>query len=120
MPFRGIPLEAWQPAARDIRGWGLRVKAPPQTCAKLGIDESCKYPDIRAWGLAGGADLLGVGAMQRARHCLSLAAVAALTCGLGGNFPADTAYAENGLFSARRIIAVYRVDLAGFHLGDFY
>ena len=57
--------------------------------------------------------------MQRARHCLSLAAVAALTCGLGGNFPADTAYAENGLFSARRIIAVYRVDLAGFNLGDF-
>jgi len=57
--------------------------------------------------------------MQRARHCLSLAAVAALTCGLGGNFPADTAYAENSLFSARRIIAVYRVDLAGFNLGDF-
>jgi hypothetical protein len=57
--------------------------------------------------------------MQRARHCLSLAAVAALTCGLGGNFPAGTAYAENSPFSAARIIAVYRVDLAGFNLGDF-
>ena len=57
--------------------------------------------------------------MQRARHCLSFAAVAALTCGLGGNFPADTAHAENSLSSARRIVAVYRIDLAGFNLGDF-
>jgi Protein of unknown function (DUF3108) len=57
--------------------------------------------------------------MQRARHCLSLAAVAALTCGLGGNLPADTAYAENSLSTASRITAVYRVDLAGFNLGDF-
>jgi hypothetical protein len=57
--------------------------------------------------------------MQRARHCLSFAALAALTCGLGGNFPADTAYAENSLSSARRIVAVYRVDLAGFNLGNF-
>jgi hypothetical protein len=60
-----------------------------------------------------------VGAMQRARHCLSLAAVAALTCGLGGNLPTNTALAENGLSSANRITAVYRVDLAGFNLGDF-
>jgi len=57
--------------------------------------------------------------MQRARHCLSLAAVAALTCGLGGNLPADTAYAENSFSTASRITAVYRVDLAGFNLGDF-
>ena len=57
--------------------------------------------------------------MQRARHCLSLAAVAALTCGLGGNLPADTAYAENSLSAASRIVAVYRVDLAGFNLGEF-
>jgi hypothetical protein len=57
--------------------------------------------------------------MQRARHCLSLAAVAALTCGLGGNFPAGTAYAENSPSSASRITAVYRVDLGSFNLGDF-
>jgi hypothetical protein len=57
--------------------------------------------------------------MQRARHCLSLAAVAALTCGLGGSFPPGTAYAENSLSAANRITAVYRVDLAGFNLGDF-
>jgi hypothetical protein len=57
--------------------------------------------------------------MQRARHCLSFAAVAALTCGLGGNFPADTALAEDGLSSPSRITAVYRVDLAGFNLGNF-
>src|SRR5262245_40398136 len=25
---------------RHIRGWAFRVKAPPQTCGKLGIDES--------------------------------------------------------------------------------
>ena len=57
--------------------------------------------------------------MQRARHCLSLAAVAALTCGLGGNFPAGTAYAENSPSSASRITAVYRVGLGSFNLGDF-
>ena len=57
--------------------------------------------------------------MQRARHCLSLAAVAALTCGLGGNLPADSALAESSLSAANRIVAVYRVDLAGFNLGDF-
>jgi Protein of unknown function (DUF3108) len=57
--------------------------------------------------------------MQRARHCLRLAAVAALTCGLGGNFPADSAYAKDSLSGSSRITAVYRVDLAGFSLGDF-
>jgi hypothetical protein len=57
--------------------------------------------------------------MQVARHCLSLAAVAALTCGLGGSFSTETAYAENSLSSTSRIIAIYRVDLAGFNLGDF-
>ena len=31
----------------------------------------------------------------------------------------DSAYAENGLSTAARITAVYRVDLAGFNLGDF-
>ena len=63
--------------------------------------------------------MLGVGAMQRARHCLSLAAVAALTCGLGGHLPADTAYAENGVSTASRIVAVYRVDIGNFNLGEF-
>ena len=57
--------------------------------------------------------------MQRARHCLSLAGVAALTCGLGGNFPADTAYAESSLSGASWITAVYRVDLGNFNLGEF-
>ena len=57
--------------------------------------------------------------MQAARHCLSLAAVAALTGGLGGSFSTESAYAENSLSSASRIVAVYRVDLAGFNLGDF-
>ncbi len=57
--------------------------------------------------------------MQRARHCLSLAAVAALTCGLGGNLPADTAYAESSLSGLSRIVAVYRVDIGSFNLGDF-
>lgn len=57
--------------------------------------------------------------MQRARRCLSLAAVAALTCGLGDNLPVDSAYAENSLATAARITAVYRVELAGFNLGDF-
>ena len=57
--------------------------------------------------------------MHRARHCLSLAAVAALTCGLGGNLPADTAYAESGVSTANRIMAVYRVDIGSFNLGEF-
>ena len=57
--------------------------------------------------------------MQAARHCLSLAAVGALTLGLGGNFPPDSALAENSLSTASRIEAVYRVELAGFNLGNF-
>ncbi|HEX2449049.1 MAG TPA: DUF3108 domain-containing protein [Methyloceanibacter sp.] len=57
--------------------------------------------------------------MRRARHCLSLAAVAALTLGLGDNLPLDVAYAQNSLSDAARITAVYRVDLAGFNLGNF-
>jgi hypothetical protein len=57
--------------------------------------------------------------MQRARHCLSLAAVAALTCGLGGNLPADPAFAESGVSTANRIVAVYRVDIGNFNLGEF-
>jgi hypothetical protein len=57
--------------------------------------------------------------MLIARHCLSLAAVAVLTCGLSGSPSGESAFAENSLGSANRIVAVYRVDLAGFNLGDF-
>jgi len=57
--------------------------------------------------------------MGSARHFLSLAAVAALTCGLGGAPSGDSAFAESSLGSANPITAVYRVDLAGFNLGDF-
>ena len=57
--------------------------------------------------------------MRAARHCLSLAVIAALTCGLGASPSGDRAYAENSLSSASKIVAVYRVDLAGFNLGDF-
>jgi hypothetical protein len=56
--------------------------------------------------------------MQEARRCLSLFAVAALTCGLGGNSPISAAHAENGL-APSRITAVYRVMLGSFNLGDF-
>jgi len=57
--------------------------------------------------------------MPIARHVLSLAAVAALTCGLGGAPSGDSAFAESSIGSANRITAVYRVDLAGFNLGNF-
>jgi Protein of unknown function (DUF3108) len=56
--------------------------------------------------------------MWAARQALSLVAVAALTSGLGGNFP-PSALAENALSSASRIEAVYRVDLGSFNLGTF-
>lgn len=54
-----------------------------------------------------------------ARHSLSLAAVAVLTLGLSGSPSGEEAVAGDGKGSARRIIANYRVDLAGFNLGDF-
>jgi hypothetical protein len=57
--------------------------------------------------------------MAITQHYSSLAAVAILTCGLGGAPSGDLAYAENSIGSANRITAVYRVDLAGFNLGDF-
>src|SRR3982074_1447887 len=57
--------------------------------------------------------------MQAARQCLSLAAVPARPCRGGGTVTPDTAYAENDLASASRIVAVYRVDLGSFNLGDF-
>jgi uncharacterized protein DUF3108 len=57
--------------------------------------------------------------MQRARHCLSLAAIALLTGALGHNVPFEIAYAENSLSTATRITAVYRVDLGNFNLGQY-
>jgi hypothetical protein len=57
--------------------------------------------------------------MWAARHCLSLAAVAALALGLGPAFEAERARAESPAVSAARIIAVYQVKLGSFNLGDF-
>jgi Protein of unknown function (DUF3108) len=57
--------------------------------------------------------------MQRARQCLSLAAVAGLTGWLGGAVPVTDASAENGSPSPSRITAVYRVDIGNFNLGSF-
>jgi hypothetical protein len=57
--------------------------------------------------------------MVIARHGLSFAAVAVLTLGLGGAPLLDEAVAGSGKGPARRIVATYRVDLAGFNLGDF-
>jgi hypothetical protein len=57
--------------------------------------------------------------MQQARRCLSLFAVAALTCGLSGNPPLGAAHAESGLSAPSRITAVYRVMLGSLNLGDF-
>ncbi len=58
--------------------------------------------------------------MHHVRHCLGLFAVAALTCGLGGNLPLGPALAESSSSSASRITAVYRVELGGFNLGNFH
>ncbi len=84
------------------------------------LTNSANNPTFRP----GGAYLYGTASLRSgpwllARHCLSLAAVAVLTCGLGGAPSGHSAYAENSLGSANRITAVYRVDLAGFNLGDF-
>jgi len=56
---------------------------------------------------------------MQARRCLSLFAVAALSCGLGGHPPIDAAHAETGLLAPSRISPVYRVMLGSFNLGDF-
>jgi Protein of unknown function (DUF3108) len=57
--------------------------------------------------------------MQKARRCLSLLAVAALACGLGGNPPIDAARAESALVTPGRVTAIYHVTLGSFNLGDF-
>ena len=54
--------------------------------------------------------------MWAARHCLSLVAVAALTLGLGGTFEGERAHAEG---ATARIVAVYKVAIGSFNLGDF-
>lgn len=57
--------------------------------------------------------------MWSARHCLSLAAVATLTLGLGPAFEGERAHAESQPVSSARISAVYQVSLGRFNLGDF-
>jgi hypothetical protein len=57
--------------------------------------------------------------MLTARHFLSLAAVTVLTGGLSGAPVLEEANAEYNIGSATRISAVYRVDVAGFNLGDY-
>lgn len=56
--------------------------------------------------------------MWIARHCWSLVGVAALTCGLGGTFEGIGAYAEDAGDRAR-IVAVYKVNVGSFNLGNF-
>ena len=61
--------------------------------------------------------------MRALDHLLGLAAVAVLTCGLSGSLGGERAFAESQRVaasgSARRIVAVYRVEIAGFNLGNF-
>jgi hypothetical protein len=60
--------------------------------------------------------------MRTAQQCLSLAVVAALTLGVSGSPGGEGARAEDAPVAAvasSRIVVVYRVDLAGFNLGDF-
>lgn len=56
---------------------------------------------------------------MRPRHCLSLAIVAVLTCGLGGALLKTDALAENSVSSADVISAVYNVQVGKINLGDF-
>jgi hypothetical protein len=57
--------------------------------------------------------------MRAARHCLSLAALTILSCGVSGSSSGEAAFAEASTGSTKRIVATYRVDLGGFNLGDF-
>jgi uncharacterized protein DUF3108 len=56
--------------------------------------------------------------MWAARHCMSLAAVAALTLGLGPALEKH-AHAEAPAATAARITAVYHVKVGNFNLGNF-
>jgi hypothetical protein len=57
--------------------------------------------------------------MWTARYCLSFAAVAGLTLGLGGNLNGERAQAEDVSPRASSIVAVYQVNLGRLNLGDF-
>jgi Protein of unknown function (DUF3108) len=57
--------------------------------------------------------------MRVARHCLNLATLTILSCGVIGSPSGRTALAEDSAASTKRIVATYRVDLGGFNLGDF-
>jgi uncharacterized protein DUF3108 len=57
--------------------------------------------------------------MRVARHSSTLTAAALLICALSGSLSSEVAHAKSSVRSANRILAVYRVDLAGVNLGDF-
>lgn len=57
--------------------------------------------------------------MWAARHYLSLAAVAALTLGLGPAIKDERAHAESSAATSARITAVYKVTVGSFNLGNF-
>jgi Protein of unknown function (DUF3108) len=58
--------------------------------------------------------------MRIARHCLSLAALAILYCGVIGSPSVEPAFAGDSAASTKRIVATYHVDVGGFNLGDFH
>lgn len=57
--------------------------------------------------------------MRVTRHSASLMAAALFICAATGILSREEAHAENSARPANRILAVYRVDLAGVNLGDF-
>ena len=57
--------------------------------------------------------------MRVTRHSSSLTAAALLICAASGSLSSEVAQAENTMGPPNRILAVYRVDLAGVNLGDF-
>ena len=57
--------------------------------------------------------------MWAARQYMSLMAVAALTCGLGGTFEGQRAHAQSASSGSARIVAVYKVSVGSFNLGNF-
>lgn len=57
--------------------------------------------------------------MWATRHYMSLLAVAVLTCGLGGTFEGPHAHAQSSSSGSARIVAVYKVSVGSFNLGNF-
>jgi hypothetical protein len=108
--------QAWQPEGARYTGVAPIGQAAALVLIEASFDESSKYLDIHRAGDPAGETLLRVRSMRAARHCLSLAAVAVLTCGLGGTFQDERAQAAN---AASEIVAVYRVDIGNFNLGTF-